>query len=128
MESPSSPTAVLAMFNLSGWELVILGVILLLIFGRKVPDIARSLGKGVVEFKKGLRDVHDAVEQPSQPQQYQQNQGNPAPPAQFPSSAETQSTPSQGQSGQNVYSQGGASEQSKTSQNPYQQGDFRKDS
>ncbi|NOX58810.1 MAG: twin-arginine translocase TatA/TatE family subunit [Planctomycetes bacterium] len=33
----------------------------LLIFGKRLPDVARSLGKSVVEFKKGIRDVQDEV-------------------------------------------------------------------
>ncbi|MHC4392100.1 MAG: Sec-independent protein translocase subunit TatA/TatB, partial [Planctomycetota bacterium] len=38
---------------LSGWELAVLGVIALLVFGKRLPEVARSLGKGVSEFKKG---------------------------------------------------------------------------
>ena len=37
-------------------ELVIIMVIALLIFGRRLPDVMRNLGSGVSEFKKGLRD------------------------------------------------------------------------
>ncbi len=43
-------------------ELIIIAVIGLLIFGRRLPDVARSVGKSVVEFKKGLRDVKDGIE------------------------------------------------------------------
>ena len=42
------------------WEvLVIGGVIVLLFFGRRIPEIMRSLGKGVTQFKKGLKEKDD---------------------------------------------------------------------
>ena len=44
-----------------GWEWIIIAIIALLIFGRRLPDVARSVGKGIVEFKRGLRDVEDEV-------------------------------------------------------------------
>ncbi|HEY0981292.1 MULTISPECIES: twin-arginine translocase TatA/TatE family subunit [unclassified Schlesneria] len=43
-------------------EMLFVGVIALLLFGKKLPEVARSLGKGVVEFKKGLRGIEDDVE------------------------------------------------------------------
>jgi sec-independent protein translocase protein TatA len=42
-------------------EYLIIGVVMLLLFGRRLPEVGRSLGKGLVEFKKGLRDVEDEV-------------------------------------------------------------------
>ena len=46
------------MFNLGPQELLILFLIVLLVFGAKrIPEIARSFGKGISEFKKGMRDV-----------------------------------------------------------------------
>ncbi len=35
----------------------------LLIFGRKLPEVARSLGKSVNEFKKGLREFQDSADE-----------------------------------------------------------------
>lgn len=37
-------------------ELIILAVIILLLFGSRLPSVMRSLGMSVTEFKKGIRD------------------------------------------------------------------------
>lgn len=42
-------------------ELLIVGMIALLLFGKRLPEVARSLGKGIVEFKKGVRGIEDEV-------------------------------------------------------------------
>ena len=42
-------------------ETIVIGVILLLLFGRRLPEVGRSLGQGIVEFKKGLKDVTDDI-------------------------------------------------------------------
>jgi sec-independent protein translocase protein TatA len=44
------------------FELLIIGVIALLLFGKRLPEVARSLGKGIVEFKKGVRGIEDEVD------------------------------------------------------------------
>src|SRR5437868_15285446 len=44
-------------------EWIIIGVFGLLIFGKRLPEVGRSLGKGIVEFKKGLKGVEDEVEE-----------------------------------------------------------------
>lgn len=42
-------------------EWVIIAGLGLLIFGKRLPEVGRSLGKGIVEFKKGLSGVEDDV-------------------------------------------------------------------
>jgi sec-independent protein translocase protein TatA len=37
-------------------ELVVIAVILLLLFGSRLPNLMRNLGKGVTSFKKGLEE------------------------------------------------------------------------
>ena len=50
-------------------HLIILAVILLLLFGRRVPEIMRGLGSSVKEFKKGMNPEDDKAAPSSQPQQ-----------------------------------------------------------
>jgi sec-independent protein translocase protein TatA len=50
-------TTVLA-FNPFGMEMVLL-VLGLLIFGRRLPEVGKSLGQGIKEFKRGLKDEEE---------------------------------------------------------------------
>src|SRR5256714_6409849 len=43
-------------------EWVVIAGIGLLFFGKRLPEVGRSLGKGIVEFKKGLKGLEDDVE------------------------------------------------------------------
>jgi sec-independent protein translocase protein TatA len=45
-----------------GWEWIIALVIVLLIFGSRLPSLFRNMGKGLVEFKKGMKEVEDIKE------------------------------------------------------------------
>ena len=46
-----------------GSEWIIILIVALLIFGPRLPSVMRSIGKSIVEFKKGLRDVEDDVDE-----------------------------------------------------------------
>ena len=46
-------------------EMLVLAVLGLLIFGKRLPEVGKSLGKGIVSFKKGLQGVEDDIEQAS---------------------------------------------------------------
>jgi sec-independent protein translocase protein TatA len=54
-------------------EWIVIGVIGLLLFGKRLPEVGKSLGKGIVEFKKGLKGIEDDIDEgankPSQPRQ-----------------------------------------------------------
>jgi TatA/E family protein of Tat protein translocase len=55
-------------FGVSIWELMILLVVLLLIFGAKrLPEMGRSLGKGMREFKDSVSGVEESVTSPPPP-------------------------------------------------------------
>jgi sec-independent protein translocase protein TatA len=50
------------MFGLGGPELLVIGGIVLLMFGpAKIPALASSIGKGIREFKKGVKEVEVSV-------------------------------------------------------------------
>jgi len=42
-------------FNLGIGEVLVVLVVALLIFGKRLPEVGRSLGRGIVEFKEGLK-------------------------------------------------------------------------
>lgn len=44
-------------------ELIVILVLGLLIFGKRLPEVGKSLGKGIVEFKKGLQGIHDDLDE-----------------------------------------------------------------
>lgn len=49
-----------------GWEWVLIAGIGLLIFGRRLPEVGRNIGKSIVEFKRGIKDVSDEIDRESQ--------------------------------------------------------------
>ncbi|MGE3313385.1 MAG: twin-arginine translocase TatA/TatE family subunit [Limisphaerales bacterium] len=51
--------------NISPFQILLLMLLGLLLFGKRLPEVGRSLGKGIVEFKKGLKSVEDDVEDAS---------------------------------------------------------------
>ncbi len=48
-----------------GWqEILLILLIALLLFGaKKIPDLAKSLGKGIKEFRKGLKEIENPEEE-----------------------------------------------------------------
>jgi sec-independent protein translocase protein TatA len=49
------------MFGIGGWEMMLFGLIAVMLFGNRLPSVARSLGKSIVEFKKGMADIEKDV-------------------------------------------------------------------
>ena len=51
------------MFGMPGGiEWIVILIVALLIFGKRLPEVMKSMGKGIVEFKKGVKGVEDDVE------------------------------------------------------------------
>ena len=51
------------MFGIGGWEMLVIGVIALLIFGpKRLPDLARSLGKGLAEFRRASSELRRSID------------------------------------------------------------------
>ncbi|MBN1788795.1 MAG: twin-arginine translocase TatA/TatE family subunit [Sedimentisphaerales bacterium] len=45
-----------------GWpEILVVLIVALLFFGKRLPEVARSLGKSLTEFKKGMKETEDEI-------------------------------------------------------------------
>jgi sec-independent protein translocase protein TatA len=64
-------------------EMLVLMIIGVLLFGRRLPEVGRYLGKGIVEFKKGIKGLEDDFDTtgagPVQQQQQMRHEPQPAP-------------------------------------------------
>ena len=48
------------MFGISSWEVLLFALVVLVLFGgSRIPTLARSLGKSITEFKKGVQGIED---------------------------------------------------------------------
>ena len=47
------------MFGVGIWEILIFLAVVLLLFGSRIPTLARSLGRSIVEFKKGTQGIEE---------------------------------------------------------------------
>lgn len=75
----SSP--LLALFqNIGTMELLIILGIALLIFGRRLPEVGRSLGRGIVEFRKGIKGIEDEIDDETKPSRTMDRIGPAKPP------------------------------------------------
>lgn len=51
--------------NIRGFQLIVIILVILLLFGsKKIPDLMRSMGKGVHAFKQGLSDAKEELNKP----------------------------------------------------------------
>lgn len=48
--------------SLGPLEMIVVMGIAVMLFGKRLPEVGRSLGKGIVEFKKGLRGIEEGFD------------------------------------------------------------------
>lgn len=64
LQSPLS----LALFSLPGhWEILIILLVVMLLFGNRLPGMARNLGRSFIEFKKGIKGQGGEEKDPKLP-------------------------------------------------------------
>lgn len=55
----------LAMFGIGQWELLVICIVILILFGHRLPSVMFSLGKGIKDFKKGINAQDDEEAAPA---------------------------------------------------------------
>lgn len=44
-----------------GWEWIVIGIIVFIVFGKKLPNTMKSLGRSFANFRQGLRGVEEEI-------------------------------------------------------------------
>lgn len=63
--------SLLAVFGIGTTEMIVVMVVILVLFGHRLPSVMRSMGRGIKEFKEGIND-------PSEPDDDHTDEGKPA--------------------------------------------------
>lgn len=67
-----------------GSEWLIIAMLGLLFFGKRLPEVARSFGRSVTEFKKGLSDLEGEIDTAATRKEIQRLPAHPVPQPQRP--------------------------------------------
>jgi sec-independent protein translocase protein TatA len=90
--------SMLGIFNIGPTEMAFILVVALLLFGKRLPEVARSMGKSITEFKKGLNDaqadIHAEIQrEPTRPALEAPRSVEPVTPVQTPPTTTTPAAP-----------------------------------
>lgn len=58
-----SGSSLWAFIGIGPTELVVVGIVMLLLFGNRVPEMMRGMGRGIKEFKDGVQGIENDLEQ-----------------------------------------------------------------
>ena len=95
------------MFGIGGWEMLLIGVVALLVFGpKRLPELARTMGKGLAEFRRASSDLRRSIDLDLDPHKISAPKPETQPPAQAgspagPESNENPATPAGPESDEN---------------------------
>lgn len=64
------------MFGIGIGEMVIIGLLGIILFGKNLPSVARTVGRGVREFKKGFDDIREEIKNPDHEEHNQKEVNN----------------------------------------------------
>ena len=71
------------MFGIGGWEMLLIAVVALLVFGpKRLPELARTMGKGLSEFRRASSDLRRSFDLDLDPQRTPAPRPETQPPAQ----------------------------------------------
>lgn len=48
--------------NIGHWEIILILLVALLLFGKRLPEVGRSVGKAIVEFKRGVKGIEEEID------------------------------------------------------------------
>ena len=73
------PALTAGFFGLGGTELIVIGLIVLVLFGSRLPKAARGFGQSIKEFKRGVREGSrpEDDDTPRTPRQIEHKPGDP---------------------------------------------------